>query len=56
MVLFRLGVPSHPSAIAAGAAVASVETTVRMTVEETLEGLAKGKDIGYRKPEESAAT
>jgi hypothetical protein len=37
-------------AIAAGGAVASVETTVLMTVEETLEALAKGKDIAYRPP------
>ena len=39
-------------AIAAGGALASVETTVLMTVEETLEALAKGKGIGYRKPGE----
>ncbi len=40
-------------AIAAGGALASVETTVLMTVEETLEALAKGKSIGYRRPGES---
>src|SRR3970282_1621505 len=40
-------------AIAAGGALASVETTVLMTVEETLEALAKGKGIGYRRPGES---
>lgn len=39
-------------AIAAGGALASVETTVLLSVEETLEGLAKGKGIGYRKPGE----
>jgi uncharacterized protein with GYD domain len=39
-------------AIAAGGALASVETTVLLSVEETLEGLAKGKRIGYRKPGE----
>jgi uncharacterized protein with GYD domain len=39
-------------AIAAGGALASVETTVLMTVEEMLEALAKGKGIGYRKPGE----
>jgi uncharacterized protein with GYD domain len=39
-------------AIAAGGALASVETTVLMTVEETLDALAKGKGIGYRKPGE----
>jgi Putative transposase of IS4/5 family (DUF4096) len=33
-----------------------VETTVLMTVEEMLEALAKGKDIGYRRPGESPAT
>lgn len=43
-------------AIAAGGALASVETTVLMTVEETLEALAKGRDIGYRRPGESPAT
>ena len=37
-------------AIAAGGALASAETTVLMTVEETLEALAKGKAIGYRTP------
>ena len=37
-------------AIAAGGALASVETTVLLSVEETLEGLAKGKAIAYRKP------
>src|SRR5881396_3714031 len=40
-------------AIAAGGALASVETTVLLTVEETLEGLAKNKSIGYRRPGES---
>src|SRR5215210_2289576 len=39
-------------AIAAGGALSKVETTVLMTVEETLEALAKGKDIRYRKPGE----
>ena len=39
-------------AIAAGGALASVETTVLMTVEETLEALEKGKSIGYRGPGE----
>ena len=39
-------------AIAAGGALASVETTVLLSVEETLQALAKGKDIGYRKPGE----
>jgi uncharacterized protein with GYD domain len=37
-------------AIAAGGALASVETTVLLSVEETLEGLAKGKGISYRTP------
>jgi uncharacterized protein with GYD domain len=40
-------------AVAAGGALASVETTVLMTVEETLEALAKGKGIGYQRPGES---
>jgi len=39
-------------AIAAGGALASVDTTVLMTVEETLEALAKSKSIGYRRPGE----
>jgi len=39
-------------AIASGGALASVETTVLMTVEETLEALAKSKTIGYRRPGE----
>ena len=37
-------------AIAAGGALASVETTVLMTVEETLEALTKSKSIAYRPP------
>ena len=37
-------------AIAGGGALASVDTTVLMTVEETLEALAKSKSIGYRPP------
>src|SRR2546421_3372891 len=37
-------------AIAAGGALASIETTVLMTVEETVEALAKAKGIGYRRP------
>ena len=40
-------------AITAGGALSSVETTVLMSVEETLEALAKGKSIGYRRPGES---
>ena len=39
-------------AIAAGGALSSVETTVLMTVEETLEALAKSKGIRYRRPGE----
>jgi hypothetical protein len=42
-------------AITAGGALGSVEMTVLMSVEETLEALAKGKDIGdigYRRPGE----
>jgi uncharacterized protein with GYD domain len=39
-------------AIAAGGALSSVDTTVLMTVEETLEALAKSKSIGYRRPGE----
>ena len=43
-------------AITAGGALASVETTVLMSVEETVEALAKGKGIAYRRPGESPAT
>ena len=43
-------------AITAGGALASVETTALLTVEETLEALAKGKGIGYRRPGASPAT
>ena len=39
-------------AISSGGALASVETTPLMSVEETLEALGKGKDIGYRRPGE----
>src|SRR5688500_11069532 len=38
--------------ITAGGAISSVETTVLMTVEETIEALSKGNRIGYRKPGE----
>ena len=40
-------------AIAAGGALSKVDTTVLMTVEETLEALAKGKGISYHRPGES---
>ena len=43
-------------AITAGGALASVETTVLMTVEETLEALGKSKGISYHKPGESPTT
>ena len=52
----NVSVASVVLAIAAGGALAAVETTVLMTVEETLEALAKGKSIGYRRPGESPAT
>ncbi|MDQ3928596.1 MAG: GYD domain-containing protein [Chloroflexota bacterium] len=39
-------------AISAGGALSRVETTVLMTVEETLEALARGKSISYRRPGE----
>src|SRR5688572_26682873 len=38
--------------ITAGGALASVETTVLMTVEEMLEALTKAKSVGYRRPGE----
>ncbi|HEV8338756.1 MAG TPA: GYD domain-containing protein [bacterium] len=37
-------------AIAGGGALRSVETTVLMTVEETLEALRKARTVKYRKP------
>ena len=40
-------------AIAAGGALSKVETTVLMSVEDTLEALGKAKGIGYRRPGES---
>jgi uncharacterized protein with GYD domain len=43
-------------AIAAGGALSRVDTTVLMTVEETLEALAKGKGISYHRPGESQST
>jgi uncharacterized protein with GYD domain len=36
--------------IAGGGALASVETTVLMTIEETMEALRKAQGIKYRKP------
>lgn len=39
-------------AIAGGGAVHSVETTVLMSVEETLEALRKAQKIAYRRPGE----
>ena len=43
-------------AIASGGAISKVETTVLMTVEETLGALAKSKNIGYHRPGESKTT
>lgn len=43
-------------AISAGGALSSVETTVLLTVEETLEALAKAKTVGYKRPGESPVT
>lgn len=37
-------------AIGAGGALSSCETTVLLTVEETMEALGKAKSIGYRPP------
>ena len=37
-------------AIAGGGALNSFETTVLLTVDETLDALRKAKDIGYRPP------
>src|ERR687893_820380 len=43
-------------AITAGGGLSSGETTAPVAVGEKLEGLAKSKDIGYRRPGESPAT
>ena len=37
-------------AISAGGALSSFETTVLMTVEETIDALLKAKGVGYRAP------
>ncbi|HET6392310.1 MAG TPA: GYD domain-containing protein [Blastococcus sp.] len=37
-------------AIGGGGALSSIETTVLMTVEETLEALGRAQDVGYRAP------
>ena len=37
-------------AIAGGGALSSIETTVLMTVEETIDALQKAEQVGYRPP------
>jgi hypothetical protein len=37
-------------AIGSGGALSSLETTVLLTVEETLEALGKAQSVGYRAP------
>jgi uncharacterized protein with GYD domain len=37
-------------AIAGGGALSSVETTVLLTVDETMEALSKAQQVGYRAP------
>ena len=37
-------------AIGSGGAVTSLETTVMLTVEETLEALGRASEVGYRRP------
>ena len=37
-------------ALSAGGAIGSLETTVLLTVDETLEALSKAKQVGYRAP------
>ena len=37
-------------AIGSGGALSSIETTVLMTVDETLEALGKASQVGYRSP------
>ena len=52
----NVGLAANVLAIASGGAVSSIETTVLMTVEETLAALSKAKDIRYRPPGDSPAT
>lgn len=42
--------------ISAGGALARVETTVLLTVEETLKALEKGRGLNYRRPGEPQTT
>jgi uncharacterized protein with GYD domain len=42
-------------ALAAGGALTNVQTTVLMSVEDTLEALRKAKDVSYRRPGESSS-
>ena len=37
-------------AIGSGGTLSSIETTVLLTIEETMEALGKAKSIGYRRP------
>ena len=37
-------------ALGSGGALSSVDTTVLLTVEETVEALTKARDVGYRPP------
>jgi len=48
--LMRFSYTRASSSLSRRVALSSVETTVLMTVEETLEALAKSKTIGYRRP------
>jgi len=41
-------------AIGGGGALSSIETTVLLTVEETMEALGRAQDVGYRAPGASA--
>jgi len=42
-------------AIGGGGALSSIETTVLLTVEETLDALRRAQDVGYRAPGSSTA-
>jgi uncharacterized protein with GYD domain len=44
------GVNLWEAPIGGGGALASIETTVLLTVEETLEALEKAQSVGYRPP------
>lgn len=51
----NVSMAANAIAITAGGALSSLETTVLLTVEETLEALGKASSISYRPPGEAGA-